>query len=474
MTTQALVAERPGPARWRIALALLIAAGLVAALALVGLAGRPGSEAARIAAQIAQGAADSPIPAVEPLVLDASDPEEARARNAAIPFSTAPNPAAAPFRFAGDARALIRATDCLAAAMLYEAGGDATGQRAVGQVVLNRLRHPAFPKTVCGVVFQGQERATGCQFTFTCDGAMTRAPQPMAWERARAVASAMLAGDVFKPVGHSTHYHTDWVMPYWSASLDKVVAVDTHLFFRWQGWWGTPPAFVREVRIAAEPAIAKLAALSPAHRDEGEELLLAEGLAGSLIADDVPAMAIGPEHIGKRIGPGRLAGIEPGGTGFLMTLDASADPARFADAAARLCAGRAQCRLLAWTDAAATPRTFPVAEASLHSMSFSYLRMKDSGIERILYNCDEFPAMPRIRCMTRRTAPASTPRLLADERGAQVRIGLPEGARPLADMRRGELVPVKREALGGLRPPAAPAGSTSGSGGSAPVAPGAP
>src|SRR5690606_750773 len=111
---------------------------------------------------------------------------------------------ARPFHYTGGEAALARATDCLAAAMIYEAGDDAVGERAVGQVVLNRLRHPAFPKTVCGVVFQGQERATGCQFTFTCDGAMARRPSAAAWERARGLASGMLAGDVYKPVGTST------------------------------------------------------------------------------------------------------------------------------------------------------------------------------------------------------------------------------------------------------------------------------
>src|SRR5690606_26415715 len=136
----------------------------------------------------------------------------------------------------------------------------------------------AFPDAVCDVVFQGQERATGCQFTFTCDGAMARRPSSAAWERARGVAGGMLAGDVFSPVGHSTHYHTDWVMPYWSKSLDKVTAVDTHLVCRWRGWWGTPAAVARRMSIAAEPAIATLAGLSPARGNDAEALRLADAL----------------------------------------------------------------------------------------------------------------------------------------------------------------------------------------------------
>ncbi|KEY99004.1 SleB-like protein, partial [Sphingomonas sp. BHC-A] len=175
----------------------------------------------------------TPPPAVAPVEVYALERDQARALNAAIPFSRLPNPAARPFIFSGSPVDLARATDCLAAAQLYEAGDDAVGERAVAQVVLNRVRHPAFPKTVCGVVFQGQERATGCQFTFTCDGALARAPTQAAWERARDIARSALAGKVYRPVGYATHYHTDWVVPYWSGSLDKIASVGTHLFFRW-------------------------------------------------------------------------------------------------------------------------------------------------------------------------------------------------------------------------------------------------
>jgi hypothetical protein len=426
-----------------IMLAFVATLGLV----MLGLAGRPPESHGPGLSATLPGSAkpDSPVPVVEPMVLDASMPDEARKLNAGIPFSAAPNPAARPFRFPGDAPALARATDCLAAAMLYEAGDDPTGERAVGQVVLNRLRHPAFPKTVCGVVFQGQERATGCQFTFTCDSAVARTPNPAAWQRARGLAGFMLAGDVYAPVGLATHYHTDWVMPYWSSSLDKVTAVDTHLFFRWKGWWGTPGAFARQLGIPAEPAIAKLAYLSPVHKDEPADLLFADALPGGIVDDRQPVMAIGPELIGQRVGPGKLAAIETGGNGFVMTLDKGGDPSRYAEAASRICAGRAQCRLLAWTNARDTPKGFPVADASLQSMSFSYMRVKDSGFERMLYNCEEFPAAPRVNCMTRRIPVAATPTLLADEKADKTRIRIPEaGARPVADLKRSELLTARQ------------------------------
>ncbi|WP_374575292.1 cell wall hydrolase [Phenylobacterium sp.] len=182
-----------------------------------------------------------------PTVLRLQDltPDQARVWNASNPVSKAPNPAAKPFHL--DAVGMLdeaRAVDCLAAAVYYEAGYESLdGQRAVAQVVLNRLRHPAYPKTVCGVVFQGSERMTGCQFTFTCDGSLKREPTEAGWERSRQVAEAALDGYVMKKVGNATHYHAVYVAPYWSPNLVKVATIGAHVFYRWTGGWGLPPAF---------------------------------------------------------------------------------------------------------------------------------------------------------------------------------------------------------------------------------------
>ena len=112
-------------------------------------------------------------------------PAEALKLNAAIPLTDSANPAADPFHFAGNASARAQALQCLASAVYYEAGSQSDdGERAVAQVVLNRVRHPAFPSSVCGVVYQGSTQATGCQFTFTCDGSLGRAPDAAGWRRA--------------------------------------------------------------------------------------------------------------------------------------------------------------------------------------------------------------------------------------------------------------------------------------------------
>ena len=173
------------------------------------------------------------------------DPDQARAWNLANPTSALPNPAARPFKLkTGGMLDEARAIDCLTAAIYYEAAWESVeGQRAVAQVVLNRMRHPAYPKTVCGVVFQGSNRTTGCQFSFTCDGAMNRQPQEAGWLRARSVASAALNGYVMKKVGTATHYHANYVAAYWSPSLVKVGTIGAHIFYRWTGGSGLPPAF---------------------------------------------------------------------------------------------------------------------------------------------------------------------------------------------------------------------------------------
>ncbi len=146
--------------------------------------------------------------------------------------------AAAP-AFTGVARTATdaaRAAECLTAAIYYEARSEPVdGQRAVAQVVLNRVRDRAFPKSICGVVYQGSGRQTGCQFSFTCDGSMLRPRDPAAWGRAAAVAQAALAGLVYAPVGAATFYHANYVLPWWASSLNRIGAVGSHIFYRWKG-----------------------------------------------------------------------------------------------------------------------------------------------------------------------------------------------------------------------------------------------
>ena len=172
-------------------------------------------------------------------------PQEAMMTNASMPFSILPNPPALPFTLkVSDPAQEAHAVTCLTAAIYYEAANQTDdGQAAVAQVVLNRVRHPLFPKTVCGVVFQGAQLSTGCQFSFTCDGSLARLPTSDGWIRAQRNATRALHGYVFAPVGEATHYHTMWVVPYWSTTLVKLTQVGAHIFYRWSGSGGLPGAF---------------------------------------------------------------------------------------------------------------------------------------------------------------------------------------------------------------------------------------
>ena len=126
-----------------------------------------------------------------------------------------------------------REQHCLAQAIYYEARGESRqGQMAVAEVVSNRTRSGVYPGTVCGVVYQGSERATGCQFSFTCDGSLRARPRGAAWREANAISAQVLMGMV-RPVTHrATHYHTVAIDPYWSASLVETTRIGAHVFYR--------------------------------------------------------------------------------------------------------------------------------------------------------------------------------------------------------------------------------------------------
>ena len=177
--------------------------------------------------------------------------DQAKVINASLPFAADPIHAARPFALSGSDLDERRALLCMTQAVYYEAGFEPVeGRRAVAQVVLNRMRHPAFPKSVCGVVYQGA--GTGvCQFSFVCDGALYRAPARDAWARAEDIARQALDGYVETAVGEATHYHADYVAPRWAPLLSKVAQIGQHIFYRWPGAWGQPAAFTG--RYIGEP-----------------------------------------------------------------------------------------------------------------------------------------------------------------------------------------------------------------------------
>ena len=207
-------------------------------------------QAELMTARLEQLRANTTTPGLRPGLLQAS-------------FSPA-HDAARPFRLA-NALDASRDLECLTQAAYYEARGEGRdGMQAVTQVVLNRVRHPAFPKSVCGVVFQGAGRRVGCQFSFTCDGSMRGGVNRGAWDRARDVASKALSGTVYAAVGKATHFHTTNVSPSWRNALVRVNQVGNHLFYRFGGRSGSSAAFTYTARPStAAPSPLMQASLDP-------------------------------------------------------------------------------------------------------------------------------------------------------------------------------------------------------------------
>jgi len=129
---------------------------------------------------------------------------------------------------------------CLAEAVYFEARGESLkGQAAVAQVVLNRVRNPAYPATICGVVYQNTNWRNRCQFSFACDGKKRRVTQPHHWKLAQDIARTVTSGQIWLPeVGSSTHYHATYVRPRWARSMIKLEKIGLHIFYRtrYGGW----------------------------------------------------------------------------------------------------------------------------------------------------------------------------------------------------------------------------------------------
>ena len=263
---------------------------------------------------------------------------DARKLNAAMPVTLGALRPARAFVFTpASAADRARALRCLTQGIYYEAALESTkGQEAVAQVILNRVRDPNYPNTVCGVVFEGAERVTGCQFSFTCDGSLAQPPVAWAWDRARVVAERALAGHVAAEVGTATHYHADYVHPWWSPTLAKITQIGAHIFYRWKGLAGETAAF-RQRYLGVEPVIDEARFARP--RISAPEVLLA-GDAAPAEGTEAPAQAglsLRTVEIDGRtrvVGAASLGGRRPGTSEEIAAINARLAALDAPDAAA--------------------------------------------------------------------------------------------------------------------------------------------
>lgn len=287
---------------------------------------------------------------------------------------------ASPFFYKGSGGDRERALDCLAAAAWYEAGNDAEGQRSVIQVVLNRVRHPSFPNSVCGVVFQGSDRATGCQFTFTCDGSLQRRfPSTREWRLAQKLAQEALDGDVDLAVGQATHYHADYVAPWWSSALQQVSRIGVHIFYRWPGGrghlagkrdWGKEPDVLASAR-------AEEARSSPG---EGEPPAFAAVTAKPALTARNPA-------------------TPPANRAHLIAVDPHSASGRWAIDALGACAGQVSCAVIAYGDADERDRNTNIEPDRMDRPLFLFVRDSASGMDLALWDCNRIARAQASQCL---------------------------------------------------------------------------
>lgn len=149
----------------------------------------------------------------------------ARANAPATGFSTATSMTVAQKQF-----------ECLATAIYFEARGESyRGQAAVAQVVLNRVKHSAYPNTICGVVYQNKSKRNACQFSFACDGIPEKISEPEPWRQAKEIAEKVLSGEIYlTEVANATHYHATYVSPRWAPRLKKMAKIGLHIFYRFK------------------------------------------------------------------------------------------------------------------------------------------------------------------------------------------------------------------------------------------------
>lgn len=128
---------------------------------------------------------------------------------------------------------------CLASAIYFEARGESyRGQVAVAQVVLNRVKDHRYPDTICGVVYQNQNRRNSCQFSFACDGIPETINDQKSWAQAEDIANRYTSGELYlTEVGDATHYHATYVRPAWAPRMNKVTQIGLHVFYKFKRGW---------------------------------------------------------------------------------------------------------------------------------------------------------------------------------------------------------------------------------------------
>lgn len=294
--------------------------------------------------------------------------------------------------FFGPAGDRDRAIECLALAAWYEAGNDDESQRSVMQVVLNRVAHPSFPKSVCGVVFQGSHRSTGCQFTFTCDGSMLhRRPPAVAMVRARALAEVALRGNIFPSIRQATHYHADYVLPWWASKLVPRGKVGRHIFYSWPGKLGNLQG---QPKSAGEDDLALLVNRSASRPTSLSAIVEPNAAAPVAALPPLTAATVAPAQT-SLITP---SSAKPSST-IMLAINTESPNGRWAVLARSRCAGKVGCRVLGYETQDQIAHNSAASASSREKPVFLFVRDDVSGIELALWDCDKVERPASSQCL---------------------------------------------------------------------------
>lgn len=293
--------------------------------------------------------------------------------------------AALPFSYSGSENNREKAVECLAYAAWYEAGNDPVGQRAVMQTVINRVNHPAYPNSVCGVIFEGSHLSTGCQFTFTCDGSVAkRRPGPAALAGAKKRAEEALEGKVDDAIGNATHYHADYVYPYWASNLDRVAIVGPHIFYRFRS--SRSPLRPR-AQLDGETGFTELAARIPRNgkTPDAADGVAADGLAQAELDLVAPRVA---EPV--RTGPANA---------FYIAVGDARAAGRWAITALEKCQGKPDCQVVGYENEMVATRNRGSSPADRQRPLFVFVRDKTSRMEIALWDCQRVSRGSAAQCL---------------------------------------------------------------------------
>jgi spore germination cell wall hydrolase CwlJ-like protein len=119
---------------------------------------------------------------------------------------------------------------CLTQTIYFEARGESyEGGVAVGNVMINRVKSPKFPKTICGVMRQKTGRM--CQFSFMCNGQINHPVQAAQWTRSKKIALDILNGTAPKLSNGALFFHAKYAKLR-MASSRYTAKIGQHYFYK--------------------------------------------------------------------------------------------------------------------------------------------------------------------------------------------------------------------------------------------------